>query len=151
MRSPRPLGMSDTFVGLPVTRERDVVKAARHGWGRRVGLAALRETRSVSFHQMVVPGASGVSTARDMARFYAAIAAGGGLGGVRILQPDTVDRMMQIEIDGEIDVTFDVPVRRGLGFELGGLSDPRRHWPGATSTGRRSGTAGSAPPSAGRS
>ena len=26
------------------------------------------------------------------------------------------------------------PVRRGLGFELGGLTDPRRHWPGATST-----------------
>ena len=27
-----------------------------------------------------------------------------------------------------------MPVRRGLGFELGGLTDPRRHWPGATST-----------------
>ena len=101
-----------------------------------MSLAALRETRSVSFHQMVIPGASGVSTAPDMARFYAAIAAGGGLGGVTILKPATVDRMMQIEIDGEIDVTFDAPVRRGLGFELGGLSDPRRHWPGATSTGQ---------------
>ena len=85
-------------------------------------------------HRMVVPGASGVSTARDMARFYAAIAAGGALDGVRILRPETVERMLAIEVDGEIDPTFDVPVRRGLGFELGGLADPRRHWPGATST-----------------
>ena len=27
-------------------------------------------------------------------------------------------------------------VLRGLGFELGGLADARRHWPGATSTKR---------------
>ena len=83
---------------------------------------------------MVVPGASGVSTARDMARFYAALAAGGALDGARILQPETVDADARVEVDGEIDRTFDVPVRRGLGFELGGLADPRRHWPGATST-----------------
>jgi CubicO group peptidase (beta-lactamase class C family) len=81
-----------------------------------------------------VPGASGVSTARDMARFYAALAVGGALHGERILQPETVSRMFAVEVNGEIDATFAVPVRRGLGFELGGLSDPRRHWPGATST-----------------
>ena len=69
-----------------------------------------------------------------MARFYAAIATGGALDGVRILRPETVARMLAIEVDGQVDATFDVPVRRGLGFELGGLADPRRHWPGATST-----------------
>ena len=122
--------------GAGHAREGLVVKVHATDGADEMSLAALRETRSVSFHQMVIPGASGVSTAPDMARFYAAIAAGGGLGGVTILKPATVDRMMQIEIDGEIDVTFDAPVRRGLGFELGGLSDPRRHWPGATSTGQ---------------
>jgi CubicO group peptidase (beta-lactamase class C family) len=130
----RPLGMWDTFVGVPATRECQVVKLHATDGADELGLAALREARSVSFHQMVIPGASGVSTAPDMARFYAVIAAGGALGCARILQPDTVDRMMRIEIDGDIDVTFDAPVRRGLGFELGGISDPRRHWPGATST-----------------
>jgi len=85
---------------------------------------------------MVVPGASGVSTARDMARLYAAVAAGGALDGSRILRAETVDRMLRIEVDGEIDATFDAPVRRGFGFELGGLADVRRHWPGATSTER---------------
>jgi CubicO group peptidase (beta-lactamase class C family) len=85
---------------------------------------------------MMVPGASGISTAREMARFYAAIAGGGTSDGVRILRPETVDRMRAIEADGEIDQSFNLPVRRGLGFELGGLTDPRRHWPGATSTAR---------------
>jgi CubicO group peptidase (beta-lactamase class C family) len=85
-------------------------------------------------HRMVIPAASGVSNAGDMARFYAAIAAGGALDGVRILRPETIERMLEIEVDGEIDRTFDVPVRRGLGFELGGMTDPRRHWPGAMST-----------------
>jgi hypothetical protein len=42
--------------------------------------------------------------------------------------------MLTVEVDGDIDATFTVPVRRGFGFELGGLSNPRRHWPGATST-----------------
>jgi CubicO group peptidase (beta-lactamase class C family) len=87
-------------------------------------------------HRTVIPGASGVSTARDMARFYAAIAAGGTIDGARILRPETVDRMLAIEVDGDTDATFDVPVRRGLGFELGGVADPRRHWPGSTSTSR---------------
>jgi CubicO group peptidase (beta-lactamase class C family) len=86
------------------------------------------------FHQMVIPGASGVSTARDMARFYAALAAGGALGGVRILKSETVNVMLRTEVEGDIDATFDAPVQRCLGFEIGGLEDPRRHWPGATST-----------------
>jgi CubicO group peptidase (beta-lactamase class C family) len=69
-----------------------------------------------------------------MARFYAAIAAGGALDGARVLRPETVDRLLAIEVNGTVDPTFDVPVRRGLGFELGGLDVPKRQWAGATST-----------------
>jgi CubicO group peptidase (beta-lactamase class C family) len=131
-----PLGLADTYVGLPVELEAHVAKLhATDGtdeWGREV----LRDTARAPLHRMVVPGASGVSTARDMARFYAAIAAGGILDGTRVLRPETVARMLTIEVDGAIDPTFNVPVRRGLGFELGGLADVRRHWPGATSTER---------------
>ena len=84
-----------------------------------------------------------------MARLYAALAAGGAIDGVRILRPETVERMLAIEVDGEIDRTFDVPVRRGLGFELGGLTDRGGSGPGATSTAPPFGTAASAPRSAG--
>ncbi|MFN8590860.1 MAG: serine hydrolase domain-containing protein [Thermomicrobiales bacterium] len=131
-----PLGLADTYVGLPCEVEDRLVKIhvtdGTDGWG----LESVRALRDVPFHRMVVPGASGVSTARDMARFYAALAAGGGLGGGRILKPETVARMLRIEVDSDIDATFAAQVRRGLGFELGGLADPRRHWPGATSTAR---------------
>ena len=96
-------------------------------WGRTV----VRGAHDAPLHRMMVTGASGVSTARDMARFYAALAAGGELDGVRILRAETVARLLEIEVDGELVDTFNAPVRLGLGFELGGLTDPRRHWPGA--------------------
>ena len=131
-----PLGLTDTYVGLPLALEQRVVKLhATDGTDAR-GHDTLRDMCDLPLHRMVIPAASGVSTARDMARFYAAVAAGGELDGARILRPETVELMLAIEVDGEIDATFEIPVRRGLGFELGGLADPRRHWPGATSTAR---------------
>jgi CubicO group peptidase (beta-lactamase class C family) len=129
-----PLDLTDTYVGLPGSQEHRVVKLHATDGTDAWGLDGLRQMSQIALHRMVVPGASGVSTARDMARFYAALAAGGALDGVRILRRETVARMVQVEVDGEVDATFDVPVRRGLGFELGGLADPRRHWPGSTST-----------------
>ncbi|MEZ4530341.1 MAG: serine hydrolase domain-containing protein [Thermomicrobiales bacterium] len=81
-----------------------------------------------------MPGGSLVSTAADMARFYAAIALGGAIDGAQILRPETVERMLEVAVLDEIDPSFDLPVRRCYGFELGGLNEPRRHWPGATST-----------------
>jgi CubicO group peptidase (beta-lactamase class C family) len=131
-----PLGLTDTYVGLPVEVEDQLVKLHVTDGTDEWGLDSLRALRDMSLHRMVVPGVSGVSTARDMARFYAALAAGGALDGTRVLRPESVERIMRVEIDGEVDATFAVPVRRGLGFELGGLADPRRHWPGATSTAR---------------
>lgn len=131
-----PLGLTGTYVGLPLALEHRVVKLHATDGTDEWGLEALRLIAQSALHRMVVPGASGVSTARDMARFYAAIAARGELDGQRVLQSATVERMLAIEIDGGTDATFGVPVRRGLGFELGGLDDPRRHWPGATSTAR---------------
>lgn len=131
-----PLGLADTYVGLPSELECRVAKLhATDGtdeWGKEV----LRNMQDSPLYRMVVPGASGVSTARDMARFYAAMAAGGALDGARILLPEIVARMLMPAVDCEIDRAFSVPVRRAFGFELGGLDDPRRHWPGATSTDR---------------
>jgi CubicO group peptidase (beta-lactamase class C family) len=129
-----PLGLTDTHIGLSDDLEHRMVKLhATDGtdeWGRE----SLRGMHDMPLHRVVIPGASGVSTARDMARFYAAIVAGGAMDGPCILRPETVARMLTVEVDGDTDATFDVPVRRGLGFELGGLADPRRHWPGATSS-----------------
>ncbi len=128
------LGMLDTYVGLPAHHAHRLVKLHVTDGTDARGIDVMRRMRDVPFHQMVIPAASGVSTARDMARFYAALAAGGALDGARILEEETVARMLHVEVDEETDATFDVTVRRSLGFEIGGLDDPRRHWPGATST-----------------
>src|SRR5215213_2273001 len=129
-----PLGMDETFVGLPSDQDHRAacLHATENTDEREREL--LRRFNRREIRRAVVPAATGFSTARDMARFYAALAAGGELDGARLLRPETVAQMLQIEVDGEIDRIFDIPVRRGLGFELGGLTDPRRHWPGATST-----------------
>lgn len=131
-----PLCLADTHVGLPMSLEDRVVTLHATDGVDAWSLDTLRLIQKSGLHRMMVPGASGVSTAPDMARFYAALAAGGGIGHAQILQPGTAARMLAVEVDGEIDRTFDVPVRRCLGFELGGLTDPRRHWPGSTSTER---------------
>jgi CubicO group peptidase (beta-lactamase class C family) len=131
-----PLGLIDTHVGLPVELEDRLVKLHVTDGTDERGLESVRALRDVPLHRMVVPGASGVSTARDMARFYAALAAGGTLDGTRILRRETVDRLLAIEIDDATDPTFDVPIRRSLGFELGGQDVPKRQWAGATSTAR---------------
>jgi CubicO group peptidase (beta-lactamase class C family) len=129
-----PLAMNDTFVGLPLDQEHRAARLhATESTDERERKILQRFNRP-EVRRAVVPAATGFSTARDMARFYAALAAGGALDAARILRPETVERMLSVEVDGEIDRTFEVPVRRGLGFELGGLADPRRHWPGATST-----------------
>src|SRR5215212_8927801 len=79
-----PLNLTDTYVGLPVPLEHRVTKLHATDGTDEWGLDGLRHMSRIALHRMVVPGASGVSTTRDMARFYAALAAGGTLGGVRI-------------------------------------------------------------------
>ncbi len=129
-----PLGMADTYLGLPSECENRLARLHATDGTDAWCVDIMRTMQRAALQHHVVPAACGVSTARDMTRFYAAIASGGALDGVRILRPETVARMLQVEVDGESDRTFDIPVRRGLGFELGRLVDPRRHWPGATST-----------------
>lgn len=129
-----PLGLSNTHIRLLPEQEDCCVKLHATDGTDAWGLEVIRSMHALPIFRMVVPGGSLVSTASDMARFYAAIAQGGTLDGVRILRADTVDRMLTVAVDNEIDPSFELPVRRSYGFEIGGLDEPRRHWPGATST-----------------
>ncbi|MCU1596016.1 MAG: beta-lactamase [Frankiales bacterium] len=45
-----------------------------------------------------VPASNGVTTARSLAKLFAALAAGGTLGGVRVLEPSTVDLMHEVQV-----------------------------------------------------
>jgi CubicO group peptidase (beta-lactamase class C family) len=130
----RPLGLDNTHISVDAKLEANCVKLHATDGTDPWGIEIIQLTHSHPMFRDVVPGGSLVSDAAGMARFYSAIALGGAIDGVRILQPETVERMLELAVLDEIDPSFDLPVRRCFGFELGGLEEPRRHWPGATST-----------------
>jgi CubicO group peptidase (beta-lactamase class C family) len=131
-----PLELEQTHIVVsPKLEERCVKMHATDGtdaWGIEI----LQSMHERPIYRDVVAGASLVSNAAGMARFYATIARGGEIDGARILRPETVDRMLEVAVLDQVDPSFDLPVRRCYGFELGGLDEPRRHWPGASSTAR---------------
>jgi CubicO group peptidase (beta-lactamase class C family) len=65
-----------------------------------------------------IPAANGHASARGVARVYAALARGGGLDGVRLLAPATIDRAIAEQSRGR-DAVLSVPTRFASGFMLG--------------------------------
>ncbi len=78
-------------------------------------------------HQAVQPAGGGIATARDLARFYAMMEQGGTLDGTRVLAPETVAEVTQLQVEG-LDLTNERHSRRSLGLSLG---DPRMGSSGA--------------------
>jgi CubicO group peptidase (beta-lactamase class C family) len=117
-----PLGMHDTYIGLPPELEARVAPLHAMADVEARGLDFIRVFNQPQVHQAIVPAACGIATARDMGRFYAMLAAGGSLEGVRIFAPETVAQAAAVEIDGAQDHSLGRSVRRGLGFNLGGLA-----------------------------
>lgn len=64
-----------------------------------------------------IGGAGGQGNARSVARLNALIANGGELDGVRLLAPDTIDRIFAEHTDG-VDLVLGLPLRFGLGFAV---------------------------------
>jgi len=65
-----------------------------------------------------IPAANGHGTAAALARIYGALARGGALGGVRVLEPETIDRARTEQAFGPDAVLGGLPMRFGLGFML---------------------------------
>ena len=75
--------------------------------------------------QSCIPGAGGYSTARAMARFFAMLANGGTLGGVRILPHDQVRTFTDPRPGSDdIDDVQGIVVKIGAGFWLAGNTQP---------------------------
>ena len=110
--------MRDTYLGLPPQLEERVARlyATDDGVDPKVVAAFNRP----AVHQAVVPAGGGISTARDLARFFAMLAAGGTLDGVRILSPESVERATAVQVEVEKDRSLGIPMRWALGFHLGG-------------------------------
>lgn len=114
-----PLGMRDTYLGLPAEMEHRVSRLHAMEDCDRPGM--VRNYNRPQVHQAVQPSGGGISTARDLARFYAMLAGGGSLDGVRILRRETVAEVVRPQVEGT-DQTLERYVRRSLGLSL---EDPR--------------------------
>jgi CubicO group peptidase (beta-lactamase class C family) len=65
-----------------------------------------------------IPAANGHGTARALARIYGALARGGEIDGVRILEPESIERAVVEHSNGPDAVLAGLPMRFGLGFML---------------------------------
>lgn len=92
------------------------------------GLLDVDVVNSSAYRRAEIPAVSGHTTARAIARFYAGLAAGGTLDGVRLLRQETVDESLRPQAVGP-DVVLERDVAWGLGpqvepdgsFGLGGV------------------------------
>jgi CubicO group peptidase (beta-lactamase class C family) len=112
-----PLGLADTYLGLPAPLWSRHVPVVTSGTGGRARQLVFNRRAA---RQAVIPAATVSSTARDLARFYQMLLNGGELNGVRILAPATVARACQPSADGQVDKFLGLPVRWSQGFQLGG-------------------------------
>jgi len=127
-----PLDMERTSIGLADEASGEEVatlvgyeefnrcRAPDAGLGTLSNAEAAALFNREDIQRAVVPAATGIGTAREMARFYACLAGGGALDGTRVLSAETIDRATSLEADVERDRTLGVPRRYGLGFERAG-------------------------------
>ena len=134
-----PLGMTDTHVGLPPALEERVAVLHPMADTTEDNRGTVKTFNRPQAHQAVIPAGCGIATARDMARFYAALSLGGELDGRRVISADLLRQAQAVEIEDD-DRSLNTRVRRGLGFNLGGLPGPNRL--GQTSTARTFGHGG---------
>jgi CubicO group peptidase (beta-lactamase class C family) len=80
---------------------------------RPLGLVNTRAWRAAE-----IPAANGHTSARGVARVYAALARGGELDGVRLLAPATIERAIEEQSSGR-DAVLSLPTRFATGFMLG--------------------------------
>jgi CubicO group peptidase (beta-lactamase class C family) len=132
-----PLGIDDLWMGVPASEHHRVARlvdapprdlppdappflAIPLQVGTREEIFGRRDVR-----ESCIPGAGGYATARSMARFFAMLANGGALDGVRLLPEDLVRTFSIPRRDAEQpDDVHGVPLRIGAGFWLGGNLEP---------------------------
>ena len=64
-----------------------------------------------------IGAANGHGNARSVARLQSAVACGGEVDGVRLLSPQTIDRIFEVQSNG-IDLVIGIPLKIGIGYSL---------------------------------
>jgi CubicO group peptidase (beta-lactamase class C family) len=124
-----PLGMDGTTLGaddaddvatLAGFEEFDRCRDPGEGLESMTPPEAAAAFNEPSVLESVVPAATSVGTARDVARFYGCLANGGAIDETRILERETVDAMTSLHGDTRDDGTLSRPMRYALGVWVGG-------------------------------
>lgn len=128
-----PLEMDRSSIGLGRDENDDVATLSGFEMydrcrdpGEGLGIPASESAEAFNdeaVRRAVIPAANGISTARDMARFYACMANGGELDGTRLLDEETVAEATRTHAETDADGTLSRPARYALGFWTGGLAN----------------------------
>jgi CubicO group peptidase (beta-lactamase class C family) len=81
------------------------------------GLSGLGTVNTRAWRAAEIPSANGHATARGVARVYSALACGGAVDGVRLVEPGTIEQATA-EASCGTDFVLRRPSRFGLGFQL---------------------------------
>jgi len=115
-----PLALRDSWLGLPPEQHARVARLI--DLSRSHDFVA--DFNRPEVHAAECGAATGITTTRDLSRFYSMLLGGGELDGVRILSADGVARATAVEVETQKDRILQVPVRWALGFNLGGDPSP---------------------------
>ncbi len=132
-----PLGIDDLWMGVPPSEHHRIARLINaaprplppdaprfKAIPQHVGTTEEIFGRS-DVRQACMPGAGGFSTAAAMARFFAMLANGGELGGIRIMPADLVKTFTDPRPGSDdVDDVQGIVVRIGAGFWLSGNSQP---------------------------
>jgi len=111
-----PLGMNNTYVGLPKGLEDNV--STMHLLEDDADASGYSATFSEpTVWGAIVPGANGLATAGDLARFYAMMERKGSLDGATIITPATTEEACEFQVEG-VDKSIGVFAQRSLGLAL---------------------------------
>ena len=128
-----PLG-ADFHIGLPPSEFHRVANVVPPPCGGSTGTPQL-DPNSVAFKTWTNPStplesswtegwrradigaANGHGNARSVARLQSAVACGGEVDGVRLLSPQTIDRIFEVQSNG-IDLVIGIPLKIGVGYSL---------------------------------
>src|ERR1700733_12220959 len=80
-------------------------------------LVAAEEANTPDWRRADIGAANGHGNARSVARILSAVSRGGGVGGVRLLRPETIGLIFRAQANG-IDLVLGVPRRYGIGYGL---------------------------------
>ena len=128
-----PLGIETLDYGVSPDRLGDVARHAVTGppvpgvmasvFDRSIGLPfadAVALTNDPRFLTGVLPSANVIGTPRDTGRFLQLLLGGGKLDGTRVLSEAAVARMTSMQTPRQLDGTFGMPMKYGLGVMMGG-------------------------------